>query len=560
MKKIAIISLLLFLGIKDYSQTNEINNKTKGYSDIKNVQKIDLSTETLSPALWTIVENESGDDGAAIQTALNSNAYVSLRPNTTYNFSVRITIPENTTLQIPSGCTLLFSGSSNSQTAIEMHNLAALVGDGTLKLDRNLWNMSNQKIGVQIAGSKNKIEFGTIEGFEIGLYMSYSPDGNGWNNLYLRRVYDCVIGLVMYAGSSWVNQNYFHADYMDECRTSSDSAAKAIWEQYSIGIKMDSYGNTNTFSGSIEGYNVGIQLMGKFNRIEGVRLENCKTKIRIVGTGGQEGTEHNYLYSPYGEIYDLTGTHNGVTAIKNETGDPLYSVLDIFGFDHITYVDKFYSSVSLIVPDSKFKKDISDITGALNKVLALRGTSYKLESDEKSGDTLKKFGFIAQEIKEVLPELVEKNPLDGMYTVNYDGVIPVLVEAFKEQEKLMEQKEKDIDELRKINLLLIEILKQKGILNETELDTIKNEPYLLQNVPNPYNSETEIGFYLPSFVNDAYILVTDMNGKTLKKIEIYSRGNNKITIKANVFCPGLYLYTLIANNKVIDTKRMVLIE
>ncbi len=51
-------------------------------------------------------------------------------------------------------------------------------------------------------------------------------------------------------------------------------------------------------------------------------------------------------------------------------------------------------------------------------------------------------GLIAQEVEEVLPEAVGKSP-DGYKTVDYEKLVPVLVEAIKEQQK-------QIDELRSL--------------------------------------------------------------------------------------------------------------
>jgi len=48
------------------------------------------------------------------------------------------------------------------------------------------------------------------------------------------------------------------------------------------------------------------------------------------------------------------------------------------------------------------------------------------------------FGFIAQEVKEVLPEIVSLDPTSELYTINYVKLIPVLVEAIKEQQAEIE--------------------------------------------------------------------------------------------------------------------------
>lgn len=51
----------------------------------------------------------------------------------------------------------------------------------------------------------------------------------------------------------------------------------------------------------------------------------------------------------------------------------------------------------------------------------------------------RQLGFIAQEVAEVLPELVQTNIHDGSLGVNYIAVIPLLVEALKEQQAQIEE-------------------------------------------------------------------------------------------------------------------------
>ena len=64
-----------------------------------------------------------------------------------------------------------------------------------------------------------------------------------------------------------------------------------------------------------------------------------------------------------------------------------------------------------------------------------------------------KIGFIAQELELVFPELVETNKTTGYKAVNYDGMIPVLVEGMKEQQA-------QIDELKQQNELLLKELQE----------------------------------------------------------------------------------------------------
>jgi len=88
--------------------------------------------------------------------------------------------------------------------------------------------------------------------------------------------------------------------------------------------------------------------------------------------------------------------------------------------------------------DISLKDDIVTINYALDKVKSIRGVSY-VRKDYNDG--LIRLGVIAQEIEKILPEVVIENA-DGIKAVNYSAIIPVLIEAIKEQQN-------QIDELRK---------------------------------------------------------------------------------------------------------------
>ena len=239
---------------------------------------------------------------------------------------------------------------------------------------------------------------------------------------------------------------------------------------------------------------------------------------------------------------------------------------------------KVYSGGYELTSDERLKTDIKPLTDKLDKLYQLNGKSYKkhTEPDElnlpdikdEKGNVIKKFekrknrisketaefGFLAQELKEVYPELVSQDTL-GYYYVNYIGLIPVLVEALKDQKAqiaaLTELVTKPNSGPKKVGAVTTSGL--------TETDAL-TYPVLDQNVPNPFNTSTTIGYYLPTTITDASIYVYDMNGVQLKSYSINQRGKGNITIQGSEFNAGMYLYALIADGKVIDTKRMILIK
>ena len=97
--------------------------------------------------------------------------------------------------------------------------------------------------------------------------------------------------------------------------------------------------------------------------------------------------------------------------------------------------------------DARLKKDISRLQNPLQKIIQLNGYTYHWKNEQS--DKRLQTGVLAQEVQKLFPELVSESK-DGMLAVNYSGLIPVMIESIKEQQK-------QIDELKK---LLEKLLKQ----------------------------------------------------------------------------------------------------
>jgi hypothetical protein len=83
-------------------------------------------------------------------------------------------------------------------------------------------------------------------------------------------------------------------------------------------------------------------------------------------------------------------------------------------------------------------------------------------------------------------------------------------------------------------------------------------PSLEQNVPNPYNASTYIKFYLPATATAGQLVITDMNGQTLRQYNIGNTGVGTQAITAGEFAQGAYTYTLYVDGKKVDSKQMII--
>jgi hypothetical protein len=177
----------------------------------------------------------------------------------------------------------------------------------------------------------------------------------------------------------------------------------------------------------------------------------------------------------------------------------------------------------------------------------------KIEDEDKN---LGHIGFLAQEMEKVIPEVV-RTSVNGTKAIAYTDLIAVLVEAMKEQQVTIDKLNQRLTNIESTPISKVSkvISDNTDIPNKTDALTY---PVLDQNIPNPFNTATTIGFYLPTTIATASIYVYDMNGIQLKSYPINERGKKNIIINGSEFNAGMYLYALIADGKVIDTKRMIL--
>ena len=184
---------------------------------------------------------------------------------------------------------------------------------------------------------------------------------------------------------------------------------------------------------------------------------------------GEFGTYDSDILNPHGRngIYFTIGGGADYVIAKMEANQ-----LNVFGL--------VKSNGNVLTSDIRLKKNIKPILLgiSLNNIKKLNAITYDyktdkedsllieinklrpLEEKEKKGveqmkkDIAKKkilmsnqIGFSAQDLQKVYPELVITDS-DGMLSVNYTGLIPVLVEALKEQQALIDSQKATIDVLQ----------------------------------------------------------------------------------------------------------------
>jgi hypothetical protein len=104
--------------------------------------------------------------------------------------------------------------------------------------------------------------------------------------------------------------------------------------------------------------------------------------------------------------------------------------------------DGDYNSAS----DRRLKKNIEDIEPVMNKVRQLSPKLYHFRTQEDSEE--KNFGFIAQEVLAIFPEIVSHNTADDLYGLDYNDFAVISIKALQELDDTIKGQQQAIEELR----------------------------------------------------------------------------------------------------------------
>lgn len=237
--------------------------------------------------------------------------------------------------------------------------------------------------------------------------------------------------------------------------------------------------------------------------------------------------------------------------------------------------------------DSRIKRDITPINNSLSIIKQLQPKKYKYIDSIIPGGKYH-YGFIAQEVREKIPEIVEESGKFGFLTLNYEEIIPFLTGAIKEQSQTIDSlrnlinsnqvnrtSENSTTDIKKLENQIVELQNKLNYFensccsnlniqlpqntNNTETNSIKTEEeFLFQNVPNPFQNTTTIKFSIPKKINgNFFIKIYKISGEELMSFSI-KKEDTQIEIDASRLVNGVYNYGLVANNELIKMKQMII--
>ncbi len=249
-----------------------------------------------------------------------------------------------------------------------------------------------------------------------------------------------------------------------------------------------------------------------------------------------------------------------------------------------------YSAVIITPSDKMLKKNINPIHSVLNKILSLHPIQFDFDTSFTTSHHLSlplgsQYGITADEIVNVYPELLqivhkpEEHSLGNISIpsidfkgVNYIGFIPILIRAIQEQQSLIDSLTyKDSILTSQINQLLSTVnsllstinscCNANSKMNSSNVSTIElsDETIIVlnQNAPNPFKERTVISYQVPEKYKNVQIIFTTIKGEVIKTIDISNKkGKSELIVYAPDLSSGTYMYSLIVDGNVIDTKKM----
>jgi len=309
-----------------------------------------------------------------------------------------------------SGTYLTAIGHQAGKNATGQHNtlLGAEAGKDAVTGDYNTYLGS-------FAGREGEGQFNTFLGYAAGYFMK-----SGDNNV--------LLGTWSGGGasqSSYNNNTYVGASAGLFTSTGSNN----VYLGNRAGFNT-SDGSNNVFIGNNAGYN-----------------ETGSNRLYIANTS----TTTPLIYGDFGTGELRINGNAGV----NYQGIPGYGlILDTPASQTEQYVlyglgSAYFSGTVYQASDKNYKTNIVPVAHAMDKLREINGVyfDYDQSASESKSEHTQSIGVIAQEVEKVFPEIVKEN-LEGMKAVNYSALIPVLIEALKEQQTQIDTQQEEIRELK----------------------------------------------------------------------------------------------------------------
>lgn len=346
--------------------------------------------------------------------------------------------------------------------------------------DDNFWNIAG---GTDANGLRFRDEHaGTIRGYvyaDNSSNVGFLTADQNWGLRVDVNKNVIISGTDLTIGSS-TSSNIYMTDTDETTRRIHCNSGRIGFLNSSSGWGAYCDNSGNWYAANLSGTNTGDQtnISGYAAYVTG-NNDNVVGRLRFYGEGGDSGRS-NYSYALYQEggswahpYPDLAiGFHTGIKigAYFGYNGTRIYNNSD-FATQIASFGDgdsnfRSYYNIIAYASDRRLKTNIVKIENAIEKVKAINGVTFDwlLDKTQALGFTPEKaheVGVLAQEIEAVLPEAVEIAPFDYDWkeenksksgdkylTVKYEKIVPLLIEAIKEQQSQIEELKKMMMEMK----------------------------------------------------------------------------------------------------------------
>jgi hypothetical protein len=194
-----------------------------------------------------------------------------------------------------------------------------------------------------------------------------------------------------------------------------------------------------------------------------------------------------------------------------------------------------------ILSDSSYKREITDLSFEQSKFMQLQPKSFKLKIDSEIAPV--RYGFIAQDVKEVFPNMVSIDSV-GKHTMDYDQIIPILTLAIQNQQF-------KIDSL----LALVNAMTLNENNNEKAIVVSQNKGISISS--NPMQGEGFFSYKVPVESTNLTYRIVSMNGNVLKSSVLY-QNQGSVEINAMDYPAGQYLIVLMSGSMKLCTQKLII--
>ncbi|MBK7375096.1 MAG: tail fiber domain-containing protein [Chitinophagaceae bacterium] len=423
-------------------------------------------------------ENRSGNYNIAIgRTALNYNL------DGDYNIAIGDSALANTTNTATGGNLAIGREAGNTNIAGTFNSL---IGYGSDVVSAALTNATALGYLAQ-AGQSNSITLGSINGVNGALTTVNAGIGTNTPNARLH-VQRNGAGGGLYHGSSAMiiedNANsYVQFSHPNANETgflsgnTSNFIRSAFIFRADSSLQFRSGGNTTRMTVDNNG-NIGIGTITPLTKTHIHETTNANADLRIssVNSTYEPGVEL-VKTGAGGSDWKLRVTSAGVLVYSRSVDDfvtptdqyemgvlnfmPAADNTKSLGGITNRWTTVYATNGTINTSDARDKENISDLNYGLKEIMQLRPVSFNWKEKPQWG---KKIGFVAQEVKPILREVVQEGDLKGKTEekddhgnaikstsdklgIYYSDIIPVTVKAIQEQQQLILKQQKTIDEL-----------------------------------------------------------------------------------------------------------------